>query len=267
ALAALLAVKVAVTFGAAQAMRVEAPVAAEVAFLLAGAGEFAFVVFALAAREGVVSGTTLHLAISIAALSMLAIPLLGAAGERAGRRLKAWRGKLDHGVDHAAAETYADHVVIGGFGRVGRTVAGLLEAEGVPYVVLDLDVERVSAERRTGRPVFYGDAGRREILERLGGAAARAFVVTTDEPEASERMVAAIREAWPDAVIHARARDIAHARRLRAIGVAGPVPETLEGSLQLGGQVLTGIGLPDEAVDARLAAGRAAAIRRLDADG
>jgi len=265
ALLALLAGKTAVAFAAARAMRVETPVAAELGFLLAGAGEFAFVVFALGAREGLLAGGTLQFVVSLAALSMVAIPMLAALGERLGRRLAARAGQRDHGIDRAGAEPFSDHVIIGGFGRVGRTVARLLEAERIPYVALDLDVDLVAAERRAGRPVYYGDASRREMLERLGAAAARAFVVTTDEPAASERMVTAIRRAWPGTVIHARAKDGAHARRLMAIGVADAVPETLEGSLQLAGQVLSGIGLPDEAVDARLDVARSAEVSRLAA--
>jgi CPA2 family monovalent cation:H+ antiporter-2 len=171
---------------------------------------------------------------------------------------------MRHGLDGATADL-ADHVVIGGFGRVGRMVAEILDAERIPYVALDLDATLVRAERAGGRPVFYGDASRREILDRVGGAHARAFVVTPDAAEAEERMVRAIRAAWPEAVIHARAKDHAHARRLLGIGVASAVPETLEGSLQLAGRVLAGEGLPEDVIDARLALQREAEIARVGA--
>ena len=123
----------------------------------------------------------------------------------------------------------------------------------------------VAAKRKAGRPVFYGDASRREILERVGGDHARAFVVTPDTPEAAERMVTAIRAAWPGAAIHARALDADHARRLAEAGATDVVPEALEGSLQLAGRVLGRVGLPDEAIDARLDVQRAAEIRLLAA--
>jgi CPA2 family monovalent cation:H+ antiporter-2 len=147
-------------------------------------------------------------------------------------------------------------VVIGGFGRVGETVARMLDAEEVPYVALDLDGDLVAERRKAGRKVFFGDASRREILEKVGGGAARCFVVTTDEPDAAERMVKAIREAWPAAPIHARAVDADHARRLRAAGATDVVLEALDGSLQLAGRVLEELGLPDDAVDARIDAAR-----------
>lgn len=260
---ALFAGKTAIAFVTARIMRVERPVAAEAALLLAGAGEFAFVVFALALREGVIDGATAQFLISLAALSMIAIPVLGALGAWLGRRLVSRRGERDHGVAGVADESYSDHVVIGGFGRVGRTVADLLSSEQIPYVALDLDSRLVAIERRAGRSVYFGDSSRREMLEKVGGASARAFVVTTDEAIASERMVKAILDLWPKAIVHARARDGDHAQRLSAVGVINPIPETLEASLQLAGQVLASLGLPDEVVDARLDAAREAERRRL----
>jgi CPA2 family monovalent cation:H+ antiporter-2 len=262
AVAGLLAVKAVVMFAVAKAFRVDTPVAAEAAFLLAGAGEFAFVVFTLAGRDQLLPHDLHQFVVSVAALTMIGTPLLGLAGRKVGEYLAVRRERREHGIG-AGTELLVDHVVIGGFGRVGETVARVLDAEAIPYVALDLDAERVAVKRRAGRPVFYGDASRREILERVGGANARAFLVTPDSPEAAERMVKAIRAAWPKAPIHARALDADPARRLTAAGATDVVPEALEGSLQLAGRVLSEIGLPDDTVDARLDVQRHAEITRL----
>lgn len=244
--------------------RVPLPVTVESAFVLAGAGEFAFVVFTLARGANLISAGVLETAVTVAAVSMLATPLVASVGRRLAKRLAAQRDGREHGVGET--HEFRDHVVIGGFGRVGEMVARVLDAEQVPYVAVDLDASRVAEKRRLGRPIFYGDASRREILERLGGAEARAFVVTPDAPVAAERMVHAIRAAWPQAAIHARALDAQHAQRLAAVGASDVVPEALEGSLQLAGRVLAGIGLPDDAIDARLAVQREAEIMRLADD-
>jgi CPA2 family monovalent cation:H+ antiporter-2 len=262
AVLAILVLKGAAAYGSARLFGAEPPVAAEAAFLLAGAGEFAFVIFALAGRGGLIAGQPLQLAETAAALSMLAIPVLAVGGRHAAGAISARLMSRAHGA-RREGEELSDHVVIGGFGRVGETVASILTAEGIAYVGLDLNAELVARRRRAGRPVFYGDASRREMLERVGGSRARAFVVTTDEPVAAERMVRAIRAAWPKVAIHARALDADHARRLSEAGATDVVPEALEGSLQLAGRVLGRIGLPDEAVDARLAVQREAEIDRL----
>jgi CPA2 family monovalent cation:H+ antiporter-2 len=175
----------------------------------------------------------------------------------------AQRGKEAHGVESIDAGTFADHVVIGGFGRVGETIARVLDSEQIPYVAIDLNAELVAQKRAAGREIFYGDGTRREILERIGGPAARAFVVTPDKPEAAELMVRAIRDEWPQAPIHARALDPDHAVRLRRAGATSVVPEALEGSLQLAGRVLAELGLPDDTVDERIDQEREAEIKRL----
>ena len=262
AVVALIIFKGITIYGATRLFGVKPAVAAEAAFLLAGAGEFAFVVFTLALRDGVLTPEFYQFLLSVAALSMLATPLIAAVGRRVGSRLAAHDDNARHGVGPTSA-ALADHIVIGGFGRVGRAVGRLLDACGIAYVALDTNADRVARARARSRPVFYGDASRYEILRQVGGAAARAFVVTPDAPAAAERMVRAIRTAWPSAAIYARALDADHAHRLEDAGATSVVPEALEGSLQLGGRVLAALGLPDDAIDAYLTVQREMEIRRL----
>jgi CPA2 family monovalent cation:H+ antiporter-2 len=252
AVIAVLCLKVAVMAGAGRAFSLSAAVSIEAAFVLAGAGEFALVVFSLAGRSGVLERGTQHYLTAVAAVTMIAIPMLAGLGRRVSALVVAQKGREAHGVESVDAGTFADHVVIGGFGRVGETVARVLDAEQIPYVAIDLNADLVAAKRKAGREIYYGDASRREILGRIGAAEARAFVVTPDKPEAAELMVRAIRQAWPNTPIHARALDADHAVRLKRAGATSVVPEALEGSLQLAGRVLTELGLPDDAVDTRI---------------
>jgi len=262
ALAALLILKGLVIFGAARLFGIEKHVAVEAAFVLAGAGEFALVAFTIASSEQLLDPALHQFVVAVAALSMIAIPGLAIAGQRLGRVLEHGHASTSNGVDLMDAQGLTDHVVIGGFGRVGRTVGRVLDAENIPYVALDIKADRVSQYRKEGLPVYFGDASRKEILEKVGGANARAFVVTTDQPKATEHMVRAILAAWPKATIHARALDGDHAHQLTEIGATDVVPEALEGSLQLSGRILANIGLPDDAVDARLAVARESEIGR-----
>ncbi len=110
--------------------------------------------------------------------------------------------------------------MIGGFGRVGQTIARVLRQENVLAVALDTNAPLVTEHRKAGRLVFFGDASRRELLERAGAASARAFVVTLDAPGATERMVEEILALRPDACVFARAKDPDHAARLAKLGAA-----------------------------------------------
>ncbi|MBN9430955.1 MAG: cation:proton antiporter [Bosea sp.] len=256
-LAVLFIVKLAFGYLALRVTKLDRAASVETAFILCGAGEFAFVVFTLAVRDGVVSAEIGRLATTIAAISMVLTPVMGALGSRLAKRLAAHDAEARSGV--GSDQPFADHVIIGGFGRFGATVAKLLSAEDIAHVALDLDAEHVMRAAREGQMVFFGDATRPEILARLGAERARAFVVTVDDAVISEMMVRTIREHWPAAIIHARARTVTHGRRLLDAGANDVVPEALEGSLQLAGNLLGDIGLPDEAVEQRLAVAREAA--------
>lgn len=155
------------------------------------------------------------------------------------------------------------HVIIGGFGRVGQTIAMMLEREHVPYIALDADPMCVVAQRRAGRSVYFADAGRAEILQRAGAARARAFVVTLDTSNDAERMVRAICALKPDARILARAKDAAHAAKLLKLGAVDVIPEAIEASLQLAGRLLQALDVPEETVAQSLAEARTQALGSL----
>jgi len=131
-----------------------------------------------------------------------------------------------------------------GYGRVGLMVADMLDRHQIPWVAADRDAKLVEAGRRDGKPVFYGDASRTEFLMRIGLAEARAVVVTMDAFEAAEAVVAAARQARPQMVIVARARDARQAGRLYELGATEAVPETVEASLQLSESLLVDLGIP-----------------------
>ena len=248
--AALFVVKAAILYAASRVFGVGASAATEVAVLLAQGGEFGFIVIGLARSLEVMEPQTAQLATAVVGISMMLTPLLAFGGR--------WlAGRIQH-IDHArhlpGDETaeLQDHVVIGGYGRVGQTIARLLTLENIPFIALDSNGELVNEVRRHGETVYFGDAGRLELLKRVGVERARAFVVTVNAPRAAERMVAAVHRARPDARIFARARDQEHAIRLRKLGAVDVVPEAVEASLQLGGRLLLSIGISDDAVLRRL---------------
>lgn len=229
------------------------PVAVEVGVLLGQGGEFALVVLALAARGALLSPEVVRFMVAVVLASMLLSPffarLASALAAALRDRLGAERSETP-GLPPVAEQ--AGHVVIAGFGRVGRTVARLLDEAGLPWLALDLDAARVAEERSRGRPVHVGDAGRAEILARMRLETAQALVLTLDQPASAERTVSAARRIAPHLPIVARARDARHARRLIEVGADSVVPETVEASLQLAGRTFETLGLPADEIRLRL---------------
>jgi CPA2 family monovalent cation:H+ antiporter-2 len=245
-LAALVAGKAVVLAGLCRAFGLSLGVGAGIGLMLAQGGEFAFVLFTLASGRGVLSVEAAQLAILVVGLSMAVTPGLLAAARAVFHR---------HGHPPGAGAALAhetrelrDHVVIGGFGRVGQTLALLLESRLVPYVALDLDAERVAEARRRELPVYFGDASRAEVLKAAGVERARLAAITLDQPGSAARSVQVIREMLPDLPVLVRARDVAQAEQLAGSGATEVVPEIVEGSLQLGEILLRRLGVTrDEA--------------------
>jgi CPA2 family monovalent cation:H+ antiporter-2 len=230
------------------------PVAAEVGILLGQGGEFALVVVALAERGGLLPPETARFMVAVVLVSMLASPLLARLGSNLADLLRArQRAAPSAAPELPPVAQEVGHVVIAGFGRVGRTVAQLLDEAAIPWLALDLDAGRVAEERARGRPVYVGDAGRPEILARLRLEEAQALIVTLDQPATAERTVTAARRIASRLPIVARARDAAHARKLLELGADAVVPEAVEASLQLAGRAFEIVGLPAEEVALRLA--------------
>jgi CPA2 family monovalent cation:H+ antiporter-2 len=111
-------------------------------------------------------------------------------------------------------------------------------------VAVDRDPRLAEAGRKAGHTVFFGDAARADFMARIGLATAPAVVVTMDDSEAVEAVVAAAHLARPDLVIVARARDARQAARLYDLGATEAVPETVEASLQLSEALLVDLGVP-----------------------
>ncbi|HYD98091.1 MAG TPA: monovalent cation:proton antiporter-2 (CPA2) family protein [Alphaproteobacteria bacterium] len=246
----LLAAKAAVLWLLGRRFGLGAPDSLRLALLLAGAGEFGFILFNLAVEGGTLEGGTGQLLQLAIALTMALTPFLAALAERLADRLERRREASEAAPDEAAAHL-SDHVVIAGWGRVGRTVARLLEAEGQSWVALDCGIGTVRRGRKEGLPVYYGDAGQLEVLRSVGTARAAALVLTLDDPKHALHTLATVHEAWPELTVVVRARDTGHRDELLAAGAAEVVPEIVEGSLQLGGAALRSLGVdPDRAAAA-----------------
>ncbi|MGE4220982.1 MAG: monovalent cation:proton antiporter-2 (CPA2) family protein [Alphaproteobacteria bacterium] len=215
--------------------------------LLGPGGEFAFVLLGVATSAGLLAWPTAQPLMVAVALGMLAIPPLAAlAGLLAGRTAPR---ATELAPLREASEEIENHFVIAGFGRVGRTVARILSTHDIPWFAVDRDAERVDGARKAGLPVFFGDAGRREVLIAAGIERAKAAVLTLDNPDRAHAAVSLLRTCAPQLRIMVRAHDHAHGDRLGEAGAHTVILETTESSLQLAAAGLRENGVPAEDVD------------------
>ncbi len=244
AAAGLTAVNGAVVFALGRVFRMRWRAAAEAALLLAGAGEFAFVILGQAMDQRLVDRTTGQALIVAATLSMATIPLLAALGARIGGRRIVPADVAESANVEKGETPETPRVLIAGYGRVGRLVGEMLRRHDIAWVAVEQDARLVEAGRHAGETLFYGDAARPDFLARCGLGDAPALVVTMDDPDGAEAIVSVARALRPDLTIVARARDARHAQRLYDLGATDAVPETVEASLQLSEALLVEIGVP-----------------------
>ncbi len=244
--AGLLLIKAALTFVLGRLFGLSTGQAVETGLLLGQGGEFAFAAIALAVGLAIVPADIAQFMLLVVTATLFATPPVARLARVLAERLERAHTQGNEAVFDIAPDL-ADHVVIAGYGRLGRLLAETLDRQQIAHIALDLDVDHVSALRSRGAPVFLGDASRLTLLEKVRIETARALAVTMDDPNAAERVVRAAHHARPDLPILARARDDAHAARLTAAGATQVVPEVLEAGLQLATLLLTEVGLHAEA--------------------
>jgi len=221
-------------------------VALEAGLLLGQGGEFAFLVVGMANGLGLIPNDTAQFMLIVTGLTMMATPPVAYVARKLARAVEAKeanRGQLDADIPTGLS----GHVIVVGYGRVGQMLGSVLDAQELPHIGLDVDANLVASFRAAGASIFYGDASRPDMLRKFGVDQAAALVVTMDNPDAAEQVVAGARRHWPALVIYARARDSEHATRLIARGANHVIPETIEASLQLSEMLLMEVGVPDRA--------------------
>ena len=235
----LVAVKAAILYLLGRWWGLDSKGARRLGLVISQGGEFAFVLFGAGALEGVIDRHMANLLTLAVTLSMAATPLLLLIDDAIARALK------PAPPDYEMPPGGDQHVIVAGFGRFGQIVARVLRARQIPFTALDSNVEQVDFVKRFGAQIYYGDAGRLDILRAAGADKARAFVLAIDDVEGSMRVAEMVRTHFPDLPIYARARDRTHVHRLMDLGVEIIERETFLAALELTKDLLRGLGLKE----------------------
>lgn len=115
-------------------------------------------------------------------------------------------------------EELENHVIVCGFGRVGRAVAEEVRAAGRPCVVVDVNEASVASAEEAGFLVVQGKGNEDEELDRAGILRAHALVACADSDETNVFITLSARSTRPDLVIVARASGQGTAEKLRRAG-------------------------------------------------
>ncbi|MEP7057888.1 MAG: monovalent cation:proton antiporter-2 (CPA2) family protein [Caldimonas sp.] len=222
-------------------------VALRTGLYLAQAGEFGFVLLALAIQQRLLPTPLQGPVLASMVLSMLATPLLIHYSNGLVMRLSAndWLMQSVAMTTIAKRSINAEgHIIIAGFGRSGQNLARLLEAERIAYIALDLDPDRVRQAAAAGQSVVFGDAARLQSLMAAGLARARAVVISYHDTPSALKILQLARAHAPNVPVVVRTIDDSDLERLQAAGATEVVPEAIEGSLMLASHALALVGVP-----------------------
>jgi CPA2 family monovalent cation:H+ antiporter-2 len=214
---------------------------------LAQAGEFGFVLLALAQQQQLVPPALLNPILASMVLSMLATPFIIQWSNRIVMKLVAneWLLQSLQMTTIARRSINANkHVIICGYGRCGQNLARMLEQEGIQYIALDLDPDRVRQAAAAGDSVVFGDASRLQALIAAGLARASAVVITYLDVPGAMKVLANARAHAPQVPVIVRTKDDYDLEKLTTAGATEVVPETLESSLMLASHALALVGVP-----------------------
>ncbi len=214
---------------------------------LAQAGEFGFVLLTLAQKNSLVPPALLNPILASMVLSMLATPFIIMFSNRIVLKLVAseWlQQSLQMTSIARKAINTNQHVLICGYGRCGQNLARMLEAQGIAYMALDTDPDRVRQAAAAGHSVAFGDAGRLQALMAAGLARASAVVVTYLDIPAALKVLGNTRAHAPQVPVIVRTQDDLNLSQLLEAGATEVVPEAIEGSLMLASHALALVGVP-----------------------
>jgi CPA2 family monovalent cation:H+ antiporter-2 len=246
---------------------------------LAQIGEFSFILAGLSISLGLLPEQGRDLILAGALVSITVNPLL----MRAVNRVDQWfqrRPRLLASIEREASAArevshrglhtpMRDHVVLIGYGRVGRRIGDALGREGIPYVVVDRDRVAVEALRKRGVPAVFGDAARPGILGHVHLESARMLIVASPDTYQARRVTEIARAANPDVEVAARTHSETAQAYLESHGVNHTFMGERELALSMAHHALMFMGRTDDQADEVIDAMRRAtslgmkAIKRL----
>jgi len=209
-------------------------------------GEFSFVLAELCLGVGVIGQYTYFMILDSAVLTIIITPFIFIVTSKLYAK---WRGSIQVAsgdIDQLSMRIAGvpNHVVLCGYGRVGKNVASLLECFNVPYTVADLDPKTISELREKEVPCIYGDAGNSRVLCEAGIRSAAVLAIAIADPMSARLAIDYARRVNPNLDIIARAHNNSELKFLRGRNVSEIVRPETEAGIEIARHILCRLGMP-----------------------
>ncbi|KAB8320107.1 sodium:calcium exchanger [Tolypothrix campylonemoides VB511288] len=135
-----------------------------------------------------------------------------------------------------------DHVVVCGYGRVGRNLVKLLQQHDLPVVVIDQAESRIQQLREAEVPYVYGNCVSFHVLETAGVNTARGMAIALPDPMSTRLSLKRALELSPNLDVVVRATNDKSIEVLYQLGAREVVQPEFEASLEMATYILTDLG-------------------------
>jgi len=215
--------------------------------------EFGFII----ANQGLTLGAITSADYSlIVALTFLTI-LLSAPLTSRGQGLYYWFAKrFGWKSSEAALEKeelpFRDHIVICGYGRVGKYIGRALEMAGVPFVVVDYNNATIAHLKEKGIPVVYGDPADRDVLDWAQVDFAKAIIIAIPDRHTQELIIGNAQTLNRNIKIICRTHHEEDQKDLKSLGVDSVVQPEFEAAISIVERLLSSYGVSDEDIAGKI---------------
>ncbi len=217
-------------------------------FGLSQVGEFAFVLFSLALSLKIISPSDISIGIGVTLITLIVSPILYGLVIPFWHRFKFIKVFSQTEKSNIPMEVYQNHIIICGYGRVGKWVGRALHDFAIPFVVVEYNQKIVQDLKDEGTPVIYGDPTEPEVLEAVSIRGAKAVVIAIPDRIAQETLITYVQTVAPEVKIISRAHMDEDWDKLKTLRVDKIVQPEFEASIEIVRSILRGIGKSKEEI-------------------
>ncbi len=198
---------------------------------LAQVGEFSLILAGLGVMLGVLEPDAVSLVVAAAVISIALNPLMFTGADIATsliRRFPRLARLLEFEADPMAelpeaSRSISGHVLLVGYGRVGRRIASGLRVEGIDFVVVELNREQMEGLRKTFPNAIAGNATDPRVLEQAGAGRAALVVIALPDPGVVRQVARTMMDNYPTVDVVLRTHSDEQAASLRSDGFGSVV--------------------------------------------
>jgi CPA2 family monovalent cation:H+ antiporter-2 len=206
-------------------------------------GEFSFILALSGTKVGLISEDYYNIFLSSSIFTMIITPIIYQLEPLIAEKLG--HSRSSNSLDEKKFNLkIKDHVIIGGFGVNGRSLARVLKETGIKYIVIELNPDTVKKEKAKGENIIYGDISREDILNYVGADKAKVIVFAVSDPIVTKVGLKNVKKINPQIYALVRTQYINEVDELIKLGADEVIPEEFETALQIFRKVLQKYHIP-----------------------